>query len=111
MGLTQSDLSHGILTGVNAEGVIMARTGGWGNDVILGGAGRDILNGGPGADTLVDTSGATLVRIGASGRGEDTVDVLDGRANDTVICGSRRSTVFADRRDRVSGQCGNLIRR
>lgn len=85
--------------------------GGPGNDVLDGGPGRDTLNGGPGADTIVDTRGPALVRTGAkTGRGRDYVYVRDGRADDTVICGSRHTIVVADSGDRVRGHCGPVIR-
>jgi hypothetical protein len=86
--------------------------GGAGNDVLIGGPGRDSLNGGSGADTIIDTSGPSTVRTGGNtGPLDDYVYVRDGRADDTVICGSRRSIVIADARDRVQGRCGRVIRR
>jgi hypothetical protein len=86
--------------------------GGGGHDILVGGFGRDALDGGPGPDWIFDTSGATLVRTGSSaGRGGDFVNVRDGRADDTVVCGSRRSTVIVDAGDRVLGRCGQVTRR
>jgi hypothetical protein len=86
--------------------------GGPGNDILVGGPGSDTLDGGPGSDTIVDTSGPTLVRTGTNnGPTDDFVNVRDGRGDDTVICGSRRSTVIADAGDRVLGKCGKVIRR
>jgi hypothetical protein len=77
-----------------------------GNDRLYGGPGRDRIFAGPGSDTIVDSRGATRVSTGAGGRvGPDYVDVRDGHGNDTVICGSDRATVKADRRDRVRN-CG-----
>ena len=85
--------------------------GGPGNDSLSGGPGRDVLNGGPGADTIIDKSGPTIVRTGTdTGPGRDYVDVRDGRGDDTVICGSRRTTVIVDPGDRVIGRCGKVIR-
>jgi Ca2+-binding RTX toxin-like protein len=85
--------------------------GGRDDDILDGGPGRDTLNGGPGADTMIDNRGPTLVRTGAdTGPGKDTVDVRDGRSDDTVICGSRRSTVIVDAGDSVIGPCGKLSR-
>ncbi len=61
-------------------------------------------------DTIIDTSGPALVRTGtAPGRGWDYVYVRDGRADDTVLCGSSRTVVVADRGDRVRGRCGAVI--
>jgi RTX calcium-binding nonapeptide repeat (4 copies) len=86
--------------------------GGPGNDTLIGGPGRDTLDGGPGANTLIDASGPTLVRTGTNtGRDRDYADVSDGRGDDTVICGTRRTLVVADPGDRVTGPCGNVIRR
>jgi hypothetical protein len=85
--------------------------GGSGNDILDGGAGRDTLDGGSGADTMTDNRGPTLVRIGAdTGPGRDTVDVRDGAGDDTVMCGSRLSTVVVDADDRVIGRCGRVSR-
>lgn len=77
-----------------------------GNDRLYGGPGRDFLFGGPGSDTIVDSLGRTRVSTGAGGRsGPDSVDVRDGEGDDTVVCGSPRVTVKADRRDRIRA-CG-----
>jgi hypothetical protein len=85
--------------------------GGRDDDILDGGSGRDTLIGGPGADTMIDNGGPTLVRTGAdTGPGKDTVNVRDGRSDDTVICGSRRSTVLVDAGDSVIGRCGRLSR-
>jgi hypothetical protein len=85
--------------------------GGRGNDILDGGPGRDALDGGPGADTLIDTRGPTLVETGPnSGPGTDTVDVRDGRGDDTVFCGSRGSTVIVDAGDSAIGRCGKVSR-
>jgi hypothetical protein len=85
--------------------------GGRGGDILDGGPGRDTLDGGPGADTMIDNRGPTLVEIGPhSGPGMDTVDVRDGRGDDTVFCGSRGSTVIVDAGDSVIGHCGKVSR-
>jgi hypothetical protein len=77
-----------------------------GDDRLFGGPGRDLIFGGPGSDTIVDSRGRTRVATGRRGRsGPDFVDVRDGKNHDTVICGSGRVTVKADRRDRVR-HCG-----
>jgi hypothetical protein len=86
-------------------------SGGRDDDILDGGPGHDTLNGGQGADTITDNRGRTLVRTGAStGPGRDTVNVRDGRGDDTVICGSRRSTVLVDAGDSVVGRCGKVSR-
>jgi hypothetical protein len=85
--------------------------GGSHNDILDGGPGRDTLDGGQGADTMIDNRGPTLVEIGPdTGPGIDTVDVRDGRGDDTVICGSRSSTVTVDAGDSVIGRCGKVSR-
>ena len=85
--------------------------GGRNNDILDGGPGRDTLDGGPSADTMIDTRGPTLVETGPnSGPGTDTVDVRDGRGDDTVFCGSRGSTVVVDAGDSAIGPCGKVSR-
>jgi Ca2+-binding RTX toxin-like protein len=77
-------------------------SGGPGNDALHGGRGSDRVSGGPGSDTIVDSNDRTWVRTGTAGRSRpDTVDVRDRKGDDTVICGSRRTTVIADTGDRV----------
>jgi len=41
--------------------------------------------------------------------GRDEVDVRDGRGDDTVVCGSPRSVVVADRGDEVGSRCGRVV--
>ena len=61
-----------------------------------------MIFGGPGSDTIVDSRGRTWISTGGDGRsGPDVVDVRDGEGDDTVVCGSRKSRVRADRRDAV----------
>lgn len=87
--------------------------GGAGRDVLYAGSvnGTDILNGGPGADTMI-ARGRAVIRTGRrAGRGWDYVYVRDGRADDTVYCQSRKTIVYADKRDRIRGRCGKVIRR
>ncbi len=82
--------------------------GGPGDDALHGGSGRDVLRGGAGADHITDRSGSTRVRTGtATAPGTDFVNVRDGRGDDTVHCGSPRSTVIADPGDRLTGSCGS----
>jgi hypothetical protein len=85
--------------------------GGRGNDLLIGGPGPETLRGGPGSDTIIDTRGPAHVSTGTNGGpGVDYVDVRDGRAGDTIACGSRRTVVYADPGDRVSGRCGAVHR-
>jgi hypothetical protein len=78
-------------------------SGGAADDQLIGGPGGDTLIGGPGSDTLFDTSGPTIVR---GGSGNDKINVMDGRADDRVDCGSgSRDVVFYDPGDRVSLSC------
>jgi hypothetical protein len=111
-------LESDVLRGLGGSDIISGGSGndtlfgGAGDDLLLGGSGRDVLDGGPGADTIIDTRGAALVRTGTkTGRGWDDVYVRDGRAADTVMCGSRHTIVVADKGDRVHGRCGVVIRR
>ena len=84
--------------------------GGGGNDAIKGGPGADTLNGGPGADRIDDVSRPTTVNTGTdAGPARDWVDVADGEGNDTVVCESPLSTVYADPGDQVSSACGRVI--
>jgi Ca2+-binding RTX toxin-like protein len=83
--------------------------GGAGNDLVGGGLaeglsgdgpdGRDRITGGAGNDRLIDSSGADTF-FGGSGR--DVVIALDGR-RETVVCGSGRDRLIADRRDGRKG--------
>ena len=86
--------------------------GGAGNDVLLGNAkdGTNVLNGGPGADTIIDRGPAVVYTGTQTGRGWDYVYVRDGHADDTVVCQSRRTIVYADKGDRIRGRCGQVIR-
>ncbi|HEY2053353.1 MAG TPA: calcium-binding protein [Solirubrobacterales bacterium] len=94
--------------------------GGAGNDTLIGGGGLDSLNGGPGEDTLlggsgadklVDTAGPTLVKTGTNGSAApDYVNVSDGNGDDTVICENPNTYVIADANDKVSGECGRVVR-
>ena len=92
------------LRGLTGADIVL---GGAGDDRLFGGHGRDAIFGGPGSDTIVDSRGRTRVSTGGGGRaGPDVVDVRDGVGDDTVICGSAKADVSADRRDRVR-HCGN----
>jgi hypothetical protein len=81
--------------------------GGPGDDIVEGAAGADALRGGTGADLVADGEnhrGATDALY--SGRGDDFVfprNVPGGK--DVVQCGGGRDTVFADRKDEISGDC------
>jgi hypothetical protein len=85
-------------------------SGGRGDDNIIGGPGSDELRGGSGSDTLQDTQGPTKVRTGGAKDGLDVVYVRDGRGDDVVHCTTKDSVVTADRGDRVTGPCGNVVR-
>ena len=76
-----------LLIGNDGNDVLL---GGKGNDRLFGNAGRDVLDGGPGLD-----------RVDA-GAGNDTVRTRDGSV-DVVLCGSGVDTVFADKRDKLTG--------
>lgn len=60
-----------------------------------------MIDGGPGADTIIDIHGPAVIRTGT---GANYVYVRDGHADDTVVCGSRRTYVVADTHDRVRGR-------
>lgn len=99
---------HDLLRGAGGHDRIF---GGSGSDAIKGGPGRDLLVGGGGPDRIDDTGGPTTVRTGTNKtRGRDWVDVADGRGDDVVTCQTARSTVLADRGDRVGAGCGRVIR-
>jgi hypothetical protein len=85
-------------------------SGGGGDDSLIGGPGRDVLHGGPGSDTMQDTQGPTQVTTGGAKDGLDVVYVRDGRGDDVVHCTTKDSVVTADRGDRVTGRCGNVVR-
>jgi hypothetical protein len=98
---------HDVIRGGGGNDTIF---GGGGNDAIKGGPGADTLNGGPGADRIDDVSGPTTVNTGTdAGPARDWVDVADGEADDTVVCESPLSTVYADPGDQVSSACGRVI--
>jgi Ca2+-binding RTX toxin-like protein len=98
---------HDVIRGGGGNDTIF---GGGGNDAIKGGPGADTLNGGPGADRIDDLSGPTTVNTGTdAGPARDWVDVADGEADDTVICESPLSTVYADPGDQVGSGCGRVI--
>lgn len=121
-GTNAADLMRGgpesnTLLGLGAADLLR---GGGGDDTLLGGSGRDFIKGGPGEDTIAggpgpdridDNSGPTVVSTGAnSGPEIDRVDVADGEGDDTVSCGTPRTTVIVDPGDEVEGQCGQVIR-
>ncbi|WP_205698155.1 calcium-binding protein [Conexibacter sp. SYSU D00693] len=96
-----------------------------GDDVVYGGPGPQRVDGGPGDDvlqsgirdgTVFGGSGDDTIRL----RGAGTVVVSAGRGDDVVRargavlgvvrCGPGRDRVFADRRDRVAGDCEQVHR-
>jgi hypothetical protein len=68
-----------------------------GNDQLAGRGATDLIDGGPGRDRL------------SGGPGADRVAAND-RQVDTVLCGSARDLVVADRIDRVSADCETVSR-
>ena len=79
--------------------------GGKGDDKLTGGKGNDRLSGGSGNDTLSPGAGHDAID---GGPGNDTINSVDG-VRETVICGSGRDTVRADRVDRLRG-CEKITR-
>lgn len=94
LGDEQSDT----LTGTAAADVLV---GGGGDDDLSGKAGSDILSGGDGRDQLLGGGGPDVL---SGERGPDQIHADDG-ARDVVSCGPGHDTVFADRIDRVAGEC------
>jgi len=104
LGLGGADL----LRGAGGDDALL---GGSGRDFIKGGPGEDTIAGGPGPDRIDDNSGPTVVSTGANtGPEVDRVDVADGEGDDTVSCGTPRTTVIVDPGDEVEGPCGQVIR-
>ena len=79
--------------------------GGAGNDRLYGGANDDSLDGGRGNDLIVTGGGRNDVN---GGPGNDVIYSTNHRT-DTVRCGSGHDTVYADRKDKLSG-CENVHR-
>ena len=69
-----------------------------GRDLLVGGSGTDILDPGPGIDRVLGDDGP------------DRLLLRDGYT-DVASCGAARDIVFADRRDRVAGNCEAVFRR
>jgi uncharacterized delta-60 repeat protein len=80
--------------------------GGAGNDVLIGGRGADCLLGGTGNDRLNGGKGRDKL---SGGSGNDTINSADG-VRETVLCGSGKDRVVADRKDRLRG-CERVTRR
>src|SRR5206468_2895465 len=68
-----------------------------GNDRLNAQGGDDVLYGGPGNDTL------------HAGRGNDEIFSRDGK-RDTVVCGSGHDVAKVDHKDKVAGDCEQVIR-
>jgi hypothetical protein len=98
-GTGRSDRLHG--TGGSDE-----ITGRGGHDVIEARGGRDCVRGGRQADYLKGGDGKDRI---SGGRGNDRIVSRDGK-RDVIDCGAGRDTLFADRKDRVAGNCERLGR-
>lgn len=70
-----------------------AGTGGPGRDHITAEVAGSLIVGGAGRDVLVGS------------RGKTSINALDGRGGDTVICRSARNKVLADPGDKLTGPC------
>lgn len=69
-------------------------SGGPGADKMVSTAsGKSLLNGGPGKDRLVGAKGST------------TINALDGKGGDTIVCKSPLNLVYLDPGDRTKGPC------
>ena len=83
---------------------------------VVGTSKGDVLCSGGGVTTLEGREGDDLLRGGPGrdralgGPGNDTVYVRGGKA-DSVVCGSGRDLVLADRADRVARDCESIKRR
>ena len=77
-----------------------------GNDRLYGGTGNDRLFGGLGNDRLEGHEGRDILD---GGPGADRIEARDGM-KDTIVCGSGRDIVIADRAD-VVGASREVVRR
>ncbi|MBA3430313.1 MAG: hypothetical protein H0U16_02375 [Actinobacteria bacterium] len=86
--------------------------GGDGPDCVFGGTGDDVLYGGNGSDLIgffcfefiIDTGNDTML----GGDGADEIISID-RKRDIVVCGSGRDVVYANRLDRIAGDCERVF--
>ncbi|MDP8943248.1 MAG: hypothetical protein M3N16_03915, partial [Actinomycetota bacterium] len=76
-----------------------------GRDGITGASGDDRLFGGDGPDRLEGGLGADAISGGA---GDDSIVAADGK-RDRVRCGGGRDVVWADRGDRLAGDCERVL--
>jgi Ca2+-binding RTX toxin-like protein len=76
---------------------------GMGNDTIYGYGGPNNISVGNGDDKIYayDTSGGSTIKTGT---GNDFVYAQNGKV-DTITCGSKATSVYADRIDKVSSSC------
>jgi Ca2+-binding RTX toxin-like protein len=94
-------------------------------DILRGGPGDDLLDGGPGRDTIIDGPGDDRVVGGDesdrvllerghdrvwAGKGDDVIEAGVDGVRDVISCGLGRDTVYAERRDRVAGDCERVLR-
>ena len=82
------------LTGSEGNDALL---GGGGNDTLAGATGRDRLVGGGGNDRLAGSQGKNKY---SGGSGADKINSANG-IRETVVCGSGRDTVRADRTDKL----------
>lgn len=80
--------------------------GGPGNDRLHGGRGADVLRGGRGHDVIYGGAGRDAIYGGA---GDDVIYANDGE-RDVIHCGPGLDTVHADPRDKVGGDCEQVVR-
>jgi Ca2+-binding RTX toxin-like protein len=89
----------------NKADIVLAASGGTGNDKILGGPRADILNGGAGADTIGGLAGNDRIN------GESGNDYLSASAGDDQVNGGEgNDRLFgSDGNDHLSGDAGDDI--
>ena len=89
--------------------------GGPAGDVVFGDAGKDTVVGGMGADKVLGGAGPDRLYGGKQsdhflgGPGPDVIETA-GNYSDLVECGPDYDKVFADRTDRVAGDCEKVVR-
>jgi chitodextrinase len=93
----------------------VVRTGTSRRDVLRGTPGPDVLRGLGGADALFGFAGNDVLVGGTArdtvfaGPGNDVVHARDG-ARDVIVCGAGADLVYADRADRITGDCERVRR-
>jgi Ca2+-binding RTX toxin-like protein len=77
-----------------------------GSDEITDGLGTDLVYGGKGKDNLIGYGGDTSLDRFYGGSGDDLIQPGDRPAlKDVVRCGPGTDTVYADKKDDISGDC------